>query len=86
MCAALCGVKGAACTRPALQRRAQHRTAADLGGGQPCLHRLDRPEPVAARDRDLLPLPFLVALAAADQHPEPVRRLGQVRDLERHQV
>jgi hypothetical protein len=29
-------------------------------------------------------LPFLIALAAPDQHHQPVRRLGQITDFERH--
>jgi hypothetical protein len=73
----------------ALATRAAHGTehgpSADLGRRQPRLHRFDRTEPVASGNRDLLPLPFLVALAAPDQDPQPVRDLGQVRDVERAQ-
>jgi hypothetical protein len=44
---------------------------------------LDRAQAIAARDRHLLPLPFLVGLAVPDQHPQPVRHLHQIIDLER---
>ena len=35
-------------------------------------------QPVAAGNGDLLPLPFLVGLAAADQHSVAVGCLGQI--------
>ena len=68
------------------RHRSEHRPCADLSRCQPRLHRLDRAELVAARNGDLLPLPFLVALAAADQDPQPVRDLGQIGDLKRAQL
>ena len=46
----------------------------------------DRAELVAAGYRDLLPLPFLVALAAPDQDPQPVGDLGEIGDLERAEL
>jgi hypothetical protein len=36
-----------------------------------------------SRYRDLLPLPFLIALAAPDQDPQPVGDFGEIGDLER---
>jgi hypothetical protein len=62
--------------------RAEHRAGADLGSGKPRLDGLDGTEAAAAQDGHLGPLPFLVGLAAPDRDAEPVRRLGQVGDLE----
>ena len=66
-----------------LQHGAEHRSCGDLGGGEPGLHGLDGAQLVASGDRDLLALPFLVGLAAADCDAQPVRRLGQIGDLQR---
>ena len=60
-----------------------HRRQSD---GEPRLDGLDRAEAAAAQDGHLGPLPFLVGLAAADPDAPPARRLGQVGDLERHQL
>jgi hypothetical protein len=86
MRAALVSASGASETLPPSADRSEHWPAADLRRRQPRLHGLDRTEPVAAGYGDLLAPPFLVALAAPDQDPRPVRNLGQVRDFERAQL
>ena len=50
------------------------------------LHRLDRAELVASGNRHLLPLPFLIALAAPDQDPQPIRDFGEISDLQRAEL
>ena len=70
------------CIRPPFSTGREHRPLIDLGRRKPGLDGFDRPQPVAAGDGDLLPLPFLVGLAAADQDPVAVRGFHQIRDLE----
>jgi hypothetical protein len=67
---------------PAFRDLAEHRSARHAGRVQPGAQR--RAQPQAAEDGDLLPHAFLIRLAAVDDDAQPLRRLGQVLDAQRH--
>jgi hypothetical protein len=54
----------------------------NLRRGQPHLHRLDRPQPVAARDGDFLARSFLIGLQTPDRDAQAVGHLREVSDFE----
>src|ERR1700719_505479 len=59
----------------ALGDRTEDWPVRDAASVQPCPEGLHGASPVAVRDGDLLPLPFLIPLAVPDQHANTVRRL-----------
>ena len=80
------GRKRGALQAAALQHGPEQRAHADLCRRQPRLHRLNRTQPVAPRDGDLVPLPALVGLAPTNPDAQPIRDFAQILDLERHQL